>query len=100
VTWCYGDSREVCHLVRLHVQFLAAESACACSQDEVEYIFCVNGQSAELRAMDFGRFGDGACLAAVAVKGEAAQFGGCNINGVPFKDYGCLGGVSAAKNRG
>lgn len=67
-------------------ELLAAECARAGLEHQMEGVFCVDAQSTELRAMDLLGVGDSARLVAIAIEGEAAQFGGRDVYGVPFED--------------
>lgn len=68
----------------LDLELLAAECACTRLEYQVEDVFGVDGQTAQLGAVHIAGLGDSACLAAIAVQGEAAQLGGSDVNGVPL----------------
>lgn len=95
---CDGDAAQIRHLVRLDLEFLAAVRASAGLQDEMERVFCIDLQAADLGRMRVERLGDGAGFAAIAVQRQAAQFSGRDIDGIPFEDDGGLCGIAAAED--
>lgn len=96
----YGDARQICHLVCLHLELLATVCTRARPQNQVEDIFRVHSQTAQLGAMDLGGFGYCARLAPIPVQGQGPKLGSRNVNGVPLQDYRCLRGIPTANNGG
>lgn len=82
----------------LHLQLVAAESACAGPEHQVEDVFGVDCQSAELGAVHFGGPGYGARLAAISVQSQASELGRGDVYRVPLEDDRGLGGIAAAQD--
>lgn len=86
--------------MRPHRQLLAGVLPRARAQHQVEDVFGVDGQAADLGAGEVERARDAAGFAAVAVQAEGADGGGGELDGVPFEDDGGLRGVAAAEEGG
>lgn len=82
----------------LDCKLLAAESAGASLENQMEGVFRVYAHATQLGTVDLLGVGDGACLVAVAVEGEGAQLGGRDVYGIPFEDDRGLGGIATAKD--
>ena len=50
--------------------------------------------------MHLSWLGYGPRLVAISEKGEGTQLSSCNVNGIPFQDYGGLGSIPTAENGG
>lgn len=92
----YCDAGQIRHLVRLHLELIAAECARARLQDQVEGVLGVHCQATELGAVHVAGLRDGACLAAIAVQREAPQLGSRDVYGIPLKHHRRLRGIPAS----
>lgn len=80
-------------------QFLRLVGARSSAQDEMEGVFGVNGQTANLRTASLEGAGYGAGLGVVTVERERFQGRGGQVYGVPFENEGCLGCIAQTEDR-
>ena len=93
-----GYAGEIRHLVGANRELFATVLSRARPQHEVERVFGINRQSANLCTRDLQRPGYTARLAAIAVQTQRPYFGSRELDGIPFQHDGCLGGVAATKD--
>lgn len=80
-------------------QLLRLVGTSGSAQDEMEGVFGVNGQTANLGTASLERAGYGAGLGVVTVEGERFQGCGGQVYRVPFENKGCLGCIAQTEDR-
>lgn len=83
-----------------HNHLLACSRASARPQDQVEAVFSVDGQAANLGTVHLQRPGNVAGLLPIAIQAQGHQVGSSELDGVPFQDNGGLGRIAAAQDGG
>lgn len=81
-----------------HNHLFARPRAGARPQDQVEAVFGVDCQAADLGAVHLQRPGDVAGLLPIAIQAQGHQVGSSELDGVPFQDDGSLSRIAAAQD--
>lgn len=94
----HRDTGQIGHLVRATGELLGLVGASGGAQDQVEGVFGVDGETADLGAACLKGTRYRAGLGAIPVEGERFERGSGQVDGIPFQDQGGLGCVAEAQD--